>query len=338
MASQSPTPIEQDFDSIQPDNVITIDPTKSENYVYASVNSNDTVSLFTVFGDKLDIKLDQRNWKNLKWNEDFSRLSMMGVQENDIFDLLIYEVGEKESRWVTNYYGTDSGVNSYIWGDNNTIYFNQGEGINNWLHKYFVPSRSERIKVERIDGEILDLSPDGALLIYRMNSSNKLIGYNKAGNVAWKISEVVDQDGNSLNIQSITFVNEDIALLEVMSVEGRSFYRVSIGGNTAVKVINKDFIPLCTVAEDFILVFSIVEERNVISRLNVRTGNLTEFFDIDGNFDIDLDSIECAGTGKILFRALEQFESEYSWFSADASQLTELAFLKGAREVEAVEF
>ena len=76
-------------------------------------------------------------------------------------NLFVYNLESQNWTQVTSFDAEqETGVLDYEWLDSKTLIFNQGVGIDNWMHKVNIDSPAEILKVERINGEILLTNSD----------------------------------------------------------------------------------------------------------------------------------------------------------------------------------
>jgi hypothetical protein len=323
-------------------NVIDIDDPESTNYKYAAITKDDIIKLYTEEGESLDINLERKKWEQLKWSEDGKTLSVLGDRTtNDIKDLNLYNFKNKTWSWLTDFGNLGTGVMGYFWKESKFIYFNQGEGIDNWMHRFSFASGTEVLKVARIDGEIQAISPDQNKVIYKLNSEIYKT-HNLLGEEIWDISKLRDQNGNSLIIQNILFTEDP----EKVIISARTsdqpegiikLFKTLLKSNLAVEIpLEFEFHPLCSVNKDVILgyVYDEAFDTFVVQTLNVKTQIGTILLEENtADLEINFDSLECIGTNNIIAQITNRNGTQ-NWVTIAGRRFSNLEFLQDIKEVE----
>ncbi len=325
----------------EPDeNVIIIGGENVKDYKYVAINSDDTVSLYTELGKKVDILLEKKGWQNIKWSEDSLYLSVLGEQKSEKPDLNIYDFENRESFWITDYSNEQTGINSYQWITENMIFFNQGFAIDNWLHRFIYPNFGELIKLARIDGEIIDVSPNKRLIVYKLKNGLFKV-YNLEGKEQWNISEIKTEESKSIKVKNVIWTEEQDKLVIYGEVDGTNkIFKINFNQTEAIEVkLTEGFIPICSQSADSIVGYikDDVFDTFILQAADVRTERESLIFEINlRNRELLLESLKCVSSNKILMNIKEtnsQQETEFNWYTNQASEVLVLPYLKNAKEV-----
>lgn len=128
-----------------------IDVNTSSNVIFYnySIITDDDFILLKNDSKELYVNLEKKNWKNIKFSKEGNLVAVLGESRKDLYDIHIYNIENKSWIQATDYKNINTGVEDFVWTDNSTIYFIQGEDSDKWIHSYNYVS-GEIIKEKKV--------------------------------------------------------------------------------------------------------------------------------------------------------------------------------------------
>lgn len=286
-----------------------IEPEKE--YSFASIREDDTIAVYLREElEELIIELDQNNWDDLSISPDQNKLALIGVDQNGLRQLYIYDLIEQQTLQLTQF--DDSGVNSYSWLNSENVLFNQGEGIQNWLYRYNFNANGYNA-IDRINSNIQETSKDQTKIIY-FNEDNEYSIYNVSGDLIWELSELflevesernpLDTNQQEINALNILFDSDSNALV----IEGiindlenpqPNLYITKLNQNEVTKLNPEgDFKLVCAKSQNEFIVYEKNNDFDVIEfyELNTRRDNIRLLYTLSTEAfgEVELHEARCA--------------------------------------------
>lgn len=316
-------------------NIIDLNNPKGGAFEFAVIRPDDTIELRNKINEKFIIGLEKRNWKEINWSPDSKLVSALGESKPGIYDIYIYNISRKEWNRVTDFQNFTSGVDNYVWIDNNTIFFTQGENPTRWIHRYNYISK-ETLKLANIAGDIVMISPNREYIVVKAQGTVPEV-YNNQGTKISVIDSVIDiEDSRPLAFEELNFFSNSEKVLGLTTND--EYYKFNIGDVNAVKVsLNKEVIPLCSVSENTFYTFQKKGTTSLIigsfaSREDVLTVLIEENF--RKQFNINRDLSYCAnGT---LYLKIEYTDGTNQWYKFNNTDLEADAVLNENKDTDVI--
>jgi len=163
--TNQPIPISYPDPSV---NTIRIVPKSLEKYIYATISAEDTIVLKDISNEKRAINLEHKKWKDIKWNPDYTLISVFGESQEGKYNLYIYNLATERWDQVTSY--SDYAVDQYFWYNNDQINFVQGATDQRWLHSYKYSTRSQILKLNLVRGDLVRTNEDKKIMVFKDGS------------------------------------------------------------------------------------------------------------------------------------------------------------------------
>ncbi len=316
-------------------NIIDLNNPKGGAFEFAVIRPDDTIELRNKLNEKFIIGLEKRTWKSLEWSPDGKLIAVLGKSTDSIYDIYIYNLAQKGWSKATDFKNFNTGVDQFMWVENNTILFTQGENPTRWLHRFNYISK-EILKVANITGDITAQSPDLKYIVIKANDSIPQV-FNSAGELQeFPLGSMTDAETeNPIALDQIMFFsNSEKAIAK--DVYG-DYYKFNLGDSTAVKTtVNKSNSLICSLTENsfsgYFITSNTLSYGSYSSRDNVFNILGEEAFKL--SFTIDNNLSYCAN-GSIYLKLLFE-DGTTQWYKQDATTLEADAVLDGNIETDIV--
>lgn len=247
-------------------NIIKINPNSNIDFKYAMVTNEDTVELRNNIGEKQIIGLTHQNWKDPKWSPDNQLVSVLARTNGGNYDIYVYILSSKSWVQATNFSDQPSGVDSYVWTNNNILLFTQGTTPNRWLHRFNFVTRNEIVKLKRIEGNITSISPDRNNLVVLDNNIYSI--YSTDGIKLSTLENLKDQTNKLISVNEVSINKDSTKMLLVDS--NNKLHKSDLLGKTVVSVDPKsDFTNVCNFNTNLYLGYTFNAQTQTIKSLTV---------------------------------------------------------------------
>lgn len=314
-----------------------------QEFIYAVINNDNTISVFNESNEELILSLDTNEKRSLSWNPSTEILSVLAdtsTGSNPIYNLLVYSFIDENWTQVTNY--TLEGIHSYRWVSNTEILFNQGIGTNNWLHIQDISKEASVIKIVRVDGDLIEISPDKTKYIFDLKDSNTYSFFNFQGDLLWNLDNVFFENENNMQISIIPdnriIFAEDSNKLYYSGTYAQ-FFNTSL--KTAINQdlsfeLNVDYVkPLCTYSANEFIGYTVLNEFNLVEFYRVHDAEFTNetlySFGLNRNEVFNEDSLTCLPNKSFYFST--DFNNSRFWFKNGEDTIEQIELLLNSQEI-----
>ncbi len=308
-------------------NIIDLNNPIGGAFEIAVIRPDDTIELRNKINEKFIIGLEKRNWKSLSWSPDGKLVSALGETLSGIYDLYIYNLNRKEWNKVTDYKNFSSGVDQYVWVDNNTILFTQGQAPTRWIHRYNYVSK-ETLKVSNVVGDIVSNSPDKKSIIVKATGAIPEI-YNSAGNKINMFDTLADIETNDpLAFEEIQFFNNSTKILGLTTHS--QYYKFNVGDVAAVKTsLSSDFKLLCSLSENSFFAYKVEGNNLTLGSFSSKDDTLNILVEqsFKTQFNVNRELSYCVNNN--LYLKMEFADQTTQWYKLNNTELEQDMVLDG---------
>jgi hypothetical protein len=325
--------------SYNEDNIVEVDEEQLENYKYTVITETDIIKLFDKQGEELIINLDYKNWHSISWSPDGKLIAVLGKESNSsAYNLYIYDLRKRAWRVATNF-EQGSGVESYVWKNNDTILFIEGEAANKWLQSYKYSTVAEIRKLNRVEGQLLEVSSDEAKLLVKKEKANGNFDfsfYTSVGEYIYSLNDLKTKDDELINPLTAMFTSDPDKV--VLSDETK-LYKHQFGSTELFVIAESgDLRPLCALSEDNILTAKFGEEYLDLLNTDIKEQSSENITSINTFGLGELDQILVKCFDSINFLIPLSLPDSIKWYSKQIDGgVTDFEFFKNAKEVTAKE-
>ena len=322
------------------ENFITIGDQQGDSFRYASITEDDSVTLYREDGTTLDVNLERRKWHNLQISPDPHVISVLGDRTEDSSDLALYFIENERFGWYTDYGSQSTGVLQYGWLDDETVFFHQGEGTDEWFHTFFYPSQVQINKIFRSQGIFADISSDASDILYQFPTGFELFDF--MGQVTWDMGQVRTVTEESLNVTDPLFTLDPEKVVFTSLVEnGVGIYKVLVGESEAVKIDIEfsNFVPVCAISEDEIYGIRTVSSDEVTHEEIILVNVKDEVWETVVQLDDELgsaiaESFDCSQPNEFIFS--QDTGERNTWLKVTKDEFLILPYLQNNKEVKVI--
>ncbi len=320
------------------ENIIKITPENAQKYKYAEITNRDTLSLKTEQGEALIINLDHKKWKNIQWNEDGLLVAVLGESKAGIFDIYTYNLLTQSWQRATNFEAFGSGVESFVWKNTDLIYFTQGKTPDKWLYSYSYTSKTQSLKIKKVDADIQSLSPSKDKILLSKTESNKATFtiINTDGDKLYNFNAIKDSSEKILNVTNVMFTPDVFKLLlTVQDSDGQYIYKHEFGSTQAsILSQSKDLTPVCSTNENTVFSYYVVDNQIKTYTLNVKdnTNKLITSLTTKDPGSVNLSKSQCFDTS-LMIMAFDQTDKT-TWYLLKDNKLEDSFILKDDVQVD----
>ena len=303
------------------------------------LNPDNSISLINSDGKNILLTIDTAFKKDIQINIKKNILSILREENPDsnIFNIWLYNLENDEFKQMTFF--DKQGINSYKWLNDEVILFNQGIGINNWLHTNNIYQENSITKISRIDGDIHQISPDKTKLLYKLNSPANFGVFNLEGDLLWLVDKLYFE--NELNTKN--YLNEIKNI--IWGLDSNKLY-VFANNITFKTAVNQDRVfklkiqnainPICSSSKnEFIGYYTDEDEKDIkFVKLNdtEEKADLLKFFDFNQHEEIITKNIKCDNDGLFINSI---FNNAVYWFysSEEEESFEEIVYARNSLEI-----
>lgn len=294
-------------------NTIRIVPKDLEKYNYVGIDKDYVVSLMDLTGKTKIITLENKEWRDIKWSPDNTLVSILG-KVNDVYNLFIFDLSQERLEQITFY--NELGVDNYEWINDDELIYIQGEGSDRWLHSYKYSTKSQLLKINRVDGDLIKTDNSNSIYTFKTSSSFDL--RDKTGKLIIKLSNSFINDDLEINLKDLIVLDtlDDLILLDT----DYNVYLYNIISNDLKKLeINffSDLTLACSLSDTTFNLYT----KNINS-LEILSYDLTTDLMLQGDIvvrdfeTIENDSIKHCRDGKYLLSA--KIDETTKWYVDDS--------------------
>jgi hypothetical protein len=238
-----------------PVNIIDLTNAPGGRFEYAVIRPDDTIELKNKMNERFIIGLEKREWKSLSWSPDGKLVAALGKSAEDIYDIYIYNIESKTWSTATDYRNFEDGVDQYVWTDNNTILYTQGQAPNRWLHRFNYLSK-EILKASNILGNIVSVSPNRNFVVIKDTVSAPEV-YDSNGVKLTTVANIRDLETQSpIAFSQVEFFKDSDKILAKTLTD--SYYKMNLGDtNAVVTTLPSTYQTLCSLSDNSFGVFDI---------------------------------------------------------------------------------
>ncbi|MCA9381178.1 hypothetical protein KC678_02845 [Candidatus Dojkabacteria bacterium] len=308
-------------------NIVEIPDEAKFDSIYATIQEDDSVVLFSSSGVQLPISIEKNEWNNINWSPDNKYVSFLGTN-NQVSNLYLYNVETRQGNWVTNFNIEDlTGVTSYQWINNDTIYYTQGIGNQKWLHQYKTSSKQERLKIVRVNGDILSFENNTSDNFVILKNLNSVEIYAIDSGELKVLNNLVLINGN---IETVINIDNSKAIIIAFNETSRYYYILDLENMTASLVGDiSSFEPVCIINSNVIGITS-TEQASSLSQFNYLENKLIELLKLDDNYLDNKDLLNCNSDSLVLY-------NDQSWSTLlldDKLTISTVSFLQNSKEAK----
>lgn len=309
-----------------------------ESFKYAYVNNKGNIALLNTSAEEVTINIEDKKWKDISWNPSGDLISVLGQTSENTYNLFTYSLSSKEWNQVSSFTKEQKGVDGYVWKDESTIVFMQGEVPERWLHSVDIRNQGQIAKLNKVDGTLVRENSNSTRLVFKKNFTDLISVYfitTINGEFIYRFDQISNQDSKLINVQDVMF-NEtgEKLLLKAAISSDVNIYDAFFGSREAfvIKPEEKDLNLICNVSGDIYLSYKINKTKFELFAINAEKDTVTSTAALNLAENDKISHVTCFESNNVLLKL--ESKDTIKWLALDANrQFIEFESLKGNGEV-----
>lgn len=306
-------------------------PVIQDKYITAAIKQDKTIALYNKEGQELVINLDQRNWSNIRWSPDKKFVSVLAnstPEKPDVKDMYVYDVIKQSWEKATTFQNATVGVINPEWMNNNTIFFNQGVGADNWLHSYNIESE-ELIKLKRYDGVINKIYNSANQVQFTQKDLKPVILDEKA-EIIWDLNEgITNPDGATIALEEFFYLPELKKAYFTNNVLVPILFKIAYQDSLAFPANIISYNTMCIFNDEKILAQDQTKEN--ITLTDIKTSRVNILYSFEAGEILLENQVNCNELSALF--PIKSSDAKITWMLVEDSKSSKFSYLDNAIEV-----